>query len=309
VIAQLLVFIIALALLLLSARFFTAAAERIGLALGLSSFVVGVLIVGIGTSLPELVASLVSVSRGDSEIVSGNVIGSNISNLLLILGATAVSSKLAHTYLGEEYIAIDLNFLVASAFMIVMVFLNAQTSFVEGVFLLVTYGVYVAYLLGSSRKEDQITRQNKTMLFDVLIVLGCAIGIYFGADYTVSSLQGIASGLGVPSAIVAVTLLSLGTTLPELVVSVTAARSGKLAMATGNILGSCIFNALVVLGASSMAGGVSVPPAIINIALPFLAGSTLLFYLLTQDKRISRYEGLLFVVLYGLFIASISGLV
>jgi cation:H+ antiporter len=307
-IIQMFIFVVALVVLLLSARFFTAAAERIGLALGLSSFVVGVLIVGIGTSLPELVASLISVSRGASEIVSGNVMGATISNLLLILGMTAVSSKLAHTHLGEDYIAIDLNFLLAAVFMVVMVFLNTQTSPIEGIFLLLAYVIYVVYLLGSSHSDDSTTRQSKTIIFDVLIGLGSAVGIYFGADYTVSSLQNIATSFGVPPAIVAVTLLSLGTTLPELVVSITAARNGNVAMATGNILGSCIFNALVVLGTSSLMGGVSAPPAIMSIALPFLAGSTLLFYLLTQDKRISRYEGLLFVILYGLFVAKVSGL-
>jgi len=104
-----------------------------------------------------------------------------------------------------------------------------------------------------------------------------------------------------------VTILSVGTTLPELAVSITAARRALASLAVGNILGSCIFNALVVCGAASLAGGVEVPAAIRTFALPFVAAASLLFYLLTQDKRVSRWEGLLFLVLFFLFMTKMTG--
>ncbi len=303
-----LTFVGSLTLLLASARFFTGAAERIGLALGLSSFMVGVIIVGVGTSLPELVSGLISVSQGVSEIVSGNVLGANVSNLLLILGVSTVFSVLRPVYLGEAYIAIDLHFLVGSAFVLGVVMFDGVVGRVEGLCLLAVYGVYVAYLLKEGSSGQNGATKPPVALRDLLIVALSAVGIYFGADWTVNSLQGLATGLGVPTAIVAVTILALGTTLPELVVSITAARQGKASLAVGNILGSCVFNALVVVGAGAVYGTVKAPPELTGFALPFVVGASLLFYLLVQDRRISSWEGMLFLVMYGLFVLEVSGL-
>ncbi len=303
-----LAFIGSLAVLLVSARLFTRAAERIGLALGLSSFMVGVIIVGVGTSLPELITGLISVNQGVSQIVSGNVLGANVSNLLLILGVSTVFSVLRPVYLGEAYIAIDLHFLVGSAFVLGVVMFDGVVGRVEGLFLLAVYGVYVAYLLHEGSSGQSGGTRPAVALRDLLFVALSAVGIYFGAEWTVASLQGLAGGLGVPTAIVAVTVLALGTTLPELVVSITAARQGKASLAVGNILGSCVFNALVVVGAGAVYGTVQAPPELTGFALPFVVGSSLLFYLLVQDRRISSWEGMLFLVMFALFILEVSGL-
>ncbi len=303
-----LAFVGSLAVLLVSARLFTRAAERIGLALGLSSFMVGVIIVGVGTSLPELITGLFSVSQGVSQIVSGNVLGANVSNLLLILGVSTVFSILRPVYLGEAYIAIDLHFLVGSAFVLGVVMFDGVVGRVEGLFLLAAYGVYVAYLLKEGSSGQSGGTRPPVAPRDLLVVAMSAVGIYFGAEWTVGSLQGLAGGLGVPTAIVAVTVLALGTTLPELVVSITAARQGKASLAVGNILGSCVFNALVVVGAGAVYGTVRVPPELTGFALPFVVGASLLFYLLVQDRRISSWEGMLFLVMYALFILKVSGL-
>ncbi|GIW25080.1 sodium:calcium antiporter [Meiothermus sp.] len=298
-----------LALLIMAARLFSGAAERIGLALGLSTFMVGVIIVGVGTSLPELITGLFSVSQGVSQIVSGNVLGANASNLLLILGVSAVFSVLRPVYLGEAYIAIDLHFLVGSAFVLGVVMLDGMVGRVEGLCLLAVYGVYVGYLLkeGSSGRKNGEPRPALASR-DLLLVGLSAVGLYFGAEWTVNSVQGLAAAMGVPPAIVAVTVLALGTTLPELVVSFTAARQGKASLAVGNILGSCVFNALVVVGAAAVYGTAKAPPELTGFALPFVVGSSLLFYLLVQDRRISSWEGMLFLLMYGLFVLEISGL-
>lgn len=304
-----LAFVLSLAVLLIAARLFTDAAERIGVALGLSPFVIGVLIVGVGTSLPELVASVVSVSKGVSEIVSGNVIGANVSNLLLILGATAVAARTRSIDLGEQYIGIDLNFLLGSTVLLGAVMLDGRIGRLEGGLLVAGYIVFAAYLTGETgglQRTSPVRRRVRWL--DVAVLVSSAVGIYFGANWTVSNLQSLATGLGVPAAIVSVTVLSLGTTLPELLVSITASRRGQPAMAVGNVLGSCVFNALAVTGVASLVGPVSVPPSLMAFALPFMAGSTLMFYLLTQDKRISRSEGMLFLVAYTVFIVEISGL-
>jgi cation:H+ antiporter len=309
----LVLFAAALALLLVAARVFTAAAERIGLLLGMSPFVVGVFIVAIGTSLPELVAALVAVRAGASEIVAGNVLGANVANLLMLLGAVAVVAR-GRVSLGEQYLMIDQNFLVGSAFMLGVTMQDGELAAVEGLLLLAAYAVYVVYLLREGRTAAAdaaaartVPDASRRLALDVLALVAGGIAIFFGGDFTVAALGRLALQLDISPAVASVTILSIGTTLPELAVSVAATRKGQAALAVGNILGSCVFNALAVCGAAALTGGVAVPAALATFALPFLLGTTLLFYLLTQDKLISRWEGMLFLVLFGLFVAKTSG--
>jgi cation:H+ antiporter len=162
-------------------------------------------------------------------------------------------------------------------------------------------------VVGAGRPERLAVRH--LPLGDLGILAGSAVLIYLGARFTVTSLESIAAALGVAPAIIAVTILSLGTTLPELVVSATAARAGKADVAVGNILGSCVFNSLGVAGVASLVGRVNATPDLLSLPLPVFAASALLFYLLTLDKRVSRWEGLIFVLLYALFVLEISRLV
>lgn len=309
-----LLFLLALAALLVAAHFFTGAAERLGLALGMSPFVVGVFIVAIGTSLPELVASLIAVSNGTSEIVAGNVLGANAANLLLILGAVSVAVPSGRILLGEQYLFIDLHFLLGSVLALGTAMADGMITRVEGALLLLAYVVYVAYLLAEGRTgsaeqvmEERFPESNTRRWRDVLVLLGGGVAIYFTGDQTVSALERVAADLAISPAVASVTILALGTTLPELAVSVAAARRGLASLAVGNILGSCIFNALTVTGAGAVLGGIAVPADLRRFALPFVAASSLLFYLLTQDKRVSRWEGLLFLVLFLLFIGKMAG--
>lgn len=312
-----LLFLLALVALLVAAHFFTGAAERLGLALGMSPFVVGVFIVAIGTSLPELVASLIAVSNGTSEIVAGNVLGANASNLLLILGAVSVVVPAGRMVLGEQYLFIDLHFLLGSILALGTAMADGLVSRGEGVLLLLAYVVYVAYLMAEGRTgsaeqamEDRLPRESRhRVALDAAILVAGGVAIYFAGDRTVAALEQVASDLAISPAVASVTILALGTTLPELAVSVSAARRGLASLAVGNILGSCVFNALTVTGAGAVLGGIVVPTDLRQFALPFVAASSLLFYLLTQDKRVSRWEGLLFLVLYLLFMGKMSGLV
>jgi cation:H+ antiporter len=317
VLSSLALFAASLAVLLAAARAFTHSAERIGFALGLSPFTVGVLIVSAGTSLPELVASVVAVNRGTSEIVVGNVLGANLSNLLLVMGAVAVAAP-RQVRLGEQYILIDQHFLLGSVFLLWLTLRDMVLTRVEGAVLLAAYLVYVIYLSREARVEaggdgdSPGAGRGGTRAFprrQLVLAAASAALIYFAARSTVSSLESLALQLGIAPAIIALTLLSLGTTLPELVVSATAARAGKADVAVGNILGSCVFNALAVTGVASLVGPVSAPEDMLALPLPVFGASALLFYLLTLDKRVSRWEGLLFLLLYGLFILEVARLV
>jgi len=307
-----------LAALLVAAHFFTAAAERVGLALGMSPFVVGVFIVAIGTSLPELVASLVSVQMGASEIVSGNVLGANVANLLLILGTCSIVVPSGRIELGKQYLFIDLHFLLGAVLALGTAMSDGVVTRVEGMLLLSAYGVYVAYLMAEGRSGAEVGERveglpttpvgNRLAPKDLILLVLTGAAIFVAGDRTVYALRAVADALAISPAIASVTILSIGTTLPELAVSVTAARRGLAAMAVGNILGSTIFNSLAVTGAAATLGGVTVPAALLHFALPFMAGSALLFYLLTQDKRISRWEGLLFLVLFALFVVKVANI-
>jgi cation:H+ antiporter len=309
------IFAVSLAVLILAARFFTKSAEIIGLALGMSPFVIGVLIVSVGTSLPELIASIVAVQGGSSEIVMGNVLGSSLSNIFFVLGMTALFAR-GQINLGDQYIAIDLHFLLGAVFATTLIAYDGQVTASEGIFVLLVYVAYVFYLLkeGATAKDvlldDDLTNTpKKSIAFkDVGIVVLSGVFIYLGAKYTISSLEQIAAALNVSKAVVSVTLLSVGTTLPECVVSVVAAREGKGDIAVGNILGSCIFNALMVLGVTSLFGGLTVPPDILRLPLPVYIAAAILFYLLTQDKKLSKWEGALILLLYALFMGKVANI-
>lgn len=301
-----LAFVLSLAVLLAAARVFTGAAERVGLGLGLSPFVVGVLIVAVGTSLPELVAGVFAVRGGVSEIVSGSVLGSNNSNLLLVMGVVAVSAPRAFT-LGEAYILIDQHFLLGAVVLLGLMMMDGTVDRVEAVFLLVAYATYVVYLLrsGEGSALSGQTERKSLAARDLFLLVASAAAIGVAAERTVFFLARLADLLEVRPAVASVTVLAIGSTLPELVIGATAARRGQGEMAVGLVLGSCIFNALCVLGMASLVGPVSVPPVMRGLALPVFGAAALLFYLLTLDKRVSRWEGALFLIVYALFIAKI----
>jgi len=298
-----LIFILALIGLLISSNFFTKSAEIIGKYLGLPTFVVGVFIVGIGTSLPELISGIISVKSQASEILTGNIIGANISNILLITGLAVVINK-KNINLSSGYMYIDLHYLVGGFLFFYIIAFDGEIGLIESFFGILMFIVYSIYLIkGETTDTKEESVDKKSLPFSSLFVLIiAALGIYFGADYTISSLEKIAIDMSIPKSIVGLTLLSIGTTLPELAVNISAIRQGKAEMAIGNVLGSCIFNTLVIPFVASLFGTVSVPDNLLQFSLPLMAACGLLFYLLTQDKKISIWEGLMFICLYGLFI-------
>ncbi len=297
------IFIIALLGLLTAAKFFTSAAEAFGKYLKLPSFVVGVFIVGIGTSLPELISGIISVNNHSSEILSGNIIGANISNILLITGLAVVFNKKT-IILNSGYMFIDLHFLLGSFLFFYIIGYDGQIKPLEALFGLLMYIVYAIYLI---KGESEIKGETKTVsnpfpTSALFVLIISAVGIYFGAEYTISSLEKISTDLLIPKSVVALTLLSLGTTLPELAVNISAIKQGKAEMAIGNVLGSCVFNTLIIPSVASLFGTITITNNLLTFSLPLMAACGVLFYLLTQDKRISVWEGLMFLCLYGLFI-------
>jgi cation:H+ antiporter len=311
-----LIFVVALIVLLKSSDYFTSAAERIGLKLGISAFILGVTVVALGTSLPELISSIFAVSSGASEIVIGNVVGSNIANILLILGVIAIFAKKLKT--DHELLEVDLPILFASTLYVLMVSFDGVITLMEGVIGIlgiVVYFVFAGTYAHKSHKNEEkkvlaekAILEREGILAQFLIILLSGFFIYLGAKYTVESIIQISTILNIAKEIIAVSAVAIGTSLPELAVGIQAARRGNAGMAFGNVLGSNIFNSFAVLGISALFGTLVVPASMLMFSIPVLIGVSLLYIFTVQDKQLTIWEGIIFLLAYVLYIGKIFGL-
>lgn len=301
------VFLTSLFLLLKSSDYFTDAAEKIGISLGIPAFIVGVTIVSVGTSLPELASSFVSVFKGASEFVVGNVVGSNVANILLVVGIAAIFAR--KLKVSWDLINVDLPLLMASAIVLVFICLDGQITMIEAILALLGYGIYLAYTT-SFHKKDKDNKREKFKFTYILILILSSVGIYFGAEYTIQSVIRLSEMFSFgDTSVLALSAVALGTSLPELMVSVQAARKGNHEMALGNVLGSNIFNSFVVTGLPALFGTLVVPGNIITIGLGFMGAATLFYIVSVMDKEITMYEGAMFFLIYVLFIGKLFGLI
>lgn len=309
------IFVVSVFVLIKSADFFTDSAEKIGIHFGIPAFIVGVTIVSIGTSLPELVTSIIAVVQGASEIVIGNVVGSNIANIFLILGVTAIVAKrLKITY---EIIKIDIPILVASAFLLAVCIWDGAFTLIEALLCIAGFIAYILYTINVEKrhKDKEIKKElngvlkKKKLKAQTWIILALsAVFIYFSSKYVIEAVIGISRVLNIATELIAVSAVALGTSLPELLVSVTAAVKGKPEMAIGNILGSNIFNGLAVLGIAGLFGTLVIPASILTFALPLMLIAIFLFVFMTLGKEVSRWEGWFLIIFYVFFIGKLFGL-
>ncbi|MBT4334550.1 calcium/sodium antiporter [archaeon] len=298
------IFLISMVVLIKASDSFTYAAEKIGLHLGISSFVVGVVIVSIGTSLPELISSLFAVFKNSSEIVIGNVMGSNITNILLVVGVAAIFSK--KLIIHYKFTKADIPTLLGSALLLTASAMDGKFELFEAIILILFYLIYVTYTLKIKRKQKIEIPKEKKRKFNWKIGASLVISslfIYIGAKYTIESVIIMSEILNIGKEIIAILVVSLGTSLPELSVSVAAARKGKADMAMGNILGSNIFNSLIVMGIPSLFMPLTIPTGLIMWAAPIMIISTLAFIYLMKNKKITKTHGVVLLVLYALFVA------
>lgn len=296
-----LIFVVSLAVLLIASDWFVDAAEKIGLSLGISPFIIGVTIVAFGTSLPELATSVVSVQNGMSEVVLANVVGSNITNILLVLGFTAVAAK--EIRMDFNVMDIDMPLLFGSAFMLYFAVSDLHFSNFEAILF---FGGIVAFIINSvSGDKDNSLDKPKTEAMDYLkLVLG-AVLVYFGAEYTIYGVEGISTEIGINPDIIAITIIALGTSLPELVVSVNAARKGKTGLAVGNVLGSNMFNTFGVMSIPGLMGNLVIPEEFLSFSIPFMIAVTILFGMISLSKRITFWEGTMLIAFYVFFIGNL----
>ncbi|MAE68815.1 conjugal transfer protein TraR [bacterium] len=310
------VFLIGIGVLVKSADLFTGAAEKLGKALGAPPFIIGVTIVALGTSLPELASSIIAVIQGSSEIVVGNVIGSNVANIFLVLGIVAIVAK--KIKIDFDIIRVDLPFLLGSALLFTVAIWDGEFTWKEGILFLIGIVIYLIYTVHVEKKpkdteieeaiKSELPKERKLRPKTIVILVLSGIGIYIGAKFTVDSVIDIAGMLKIGTEIIATTAVALGTSLPELFVSVSAALKGKSGLAAGNILGSSIFNIFAIMGIPALFGVLVIPASVLVFSLPMMLIATFLFVFITQDREITKWEGWLLILFYIFFIGKIVGI-
>ena len=321
------VFIISLLALVKGSDWLVKSAEKIGLAVGLSPFIVGVTIVGIGTSFPELISSLVAVLKGVPEVVAANVIGSNIANILLIVGVSAVIGR--RLVVTKSLIDLDLPLLAIGTVLLLGIVWDKQITLGESLLMLATYIVYLLYTVLHKDTEDtpevsevlpsrqerrkqiiihyqkeKFVRPKLVFKDFVLLIIGF-LGLAFGAEYLIDSLVQLSTILNVATGVITITAVAIGTSLPELFVSAKAAFQKKSEIALGNIFGSNVFNALVVIGLPGLFGILPLDNQTFTVGVPTMALATLLFVISGISRRIHVWEGAFYLSVYILFLAKL----
>ncbi len=289
---------VSLAALLKGSDWFIDAAEQIGLSLGISPFIIGITIVAFGTSLPELATSIVAVLDNESEIVIGTVVGSNITNIALVLGLSALI--LGNIRLNNNVWQVDIPYLWGSAFLLWFVVREGGVEIYESILLLIGIGIFLGYSVRFDKSEYLVeTRPNwRTFLF--LFIGG--FFVWLGSDYTILAIKNLSRAAAIDPDIIAISAVALGTSLPEVIVSLNAARKGKADIAVGNVVGSNVFNTFVVIGIPSLLGELIIPATIHTLFLPLMVIMTILFGVMTNNREISRWEGALLILFYLFFL-------
>lgn len=308
----LLVFVISLTVLVQASHYFTNAAERFGLLVGIPSFLVGVTILAIGTSLPELVASIVAVFRGSPEIVIANVVGSNVTNIFLILGLVAVVAR--RITVERKLFNVDLSLLIGVTFLLIATAWDGAITLTESVIYIFGFLIYLGYSLHieESGKYGHVIWNNtswfgldKSFLPLLAVLFIAPAFIYVGAYYTIESVLRIAEAFEISTSVIALSGIALGTSLPELAVSLSAVRKGKAEMAVGNVLGSNIFNTLAVIGISGLFGTLTASAEMVTFGFAILIIATLMYFFVARESRISKWEGWLLLLFYIVFLSQI----
>ncbi len=294
-------FVISLSVLLKASDWFIDSAEQIGLSLGISPFIIGVTIIAFGTSLPELATSIAAVFSGESQIVISTVVGSNITNIALVLGLVAVWAK----QIDLEYNIwhIDMPYLLGSAFLLWFVLFDLQVSIFEGILFLAGIAIFLAYSIKTT-DEELLLETRVTWRTWFFLGLGGVL-VWLGSDYTILAIRRLSLLAGIDPEVIALSAVALGTSLPEVIVSLNAARKGKASIAVGNVLGSNVFNTYVVVGIPSLFGKLVIPGVIQTFYLPLMIAMTVLFSVMANNKKITRWEGAVLLLFYLLFVTEL----
>ena len=286
--------------LIKGADYFVEASSSIARALRIPSIIIGLTIVAFGTSAPELSVSVSASITGNNDIAVGNVIGSNLFNLLVVLGACGVirpfSVKLRWDYAASVFVA---------AALFVMILFDQTVNRMDGIILLVFFLAFVGFTVRDAIVNRIVTSEEIKTLSPVrcaVYIIGGLAAIVWGGDLVVDNASAIAASFGLSQNLIGLTIVALGTSLPELVTSVVASRKGENGLALGNVIGSNIFNILLVLGASAAIHPLLVNPFSIYDTAFLIIASGITWLLCRSKNRISRMEGGFMLAMYLVYL-------
>ena len=299
-----------LVLLVVGAEFLVKGASKIAAILQISPLIIGLTIVAYGTSAPEMSVSIMSTFSSQGDIAVGNVVGSNICNILLVLGLSSIVAPLVVT---KQIIRSDVPIMIGVSLLLLMFSLDGQISRVDGIILFIGGALYTLSLIYQSSKQsaeqDEFAEEygfsgevtSQLWIKNIIFVIGGSILLILGSRFLVNSAVDIAQNFGVSELLIGLTIVAFGTSLPELATSVVASFRGERDIAVGNVLGSNIFNILAVLGIAGTLSpaGINVSPTVLNfdmlVAIAVAFACLPIFY---SGKRIDRLEGSLFLFYY-----------
>ena len=299
---NILLLLVGFVLLIKGADFFVDGSSSVAKLLKIPSVVIGLTIVAMGTSAPEAAVSISAGIQGSNEIAISNVVGSNIFNMLVVVGVCALIKPfdLDKTILKRDF---PVN-IVASIFLFSVAFIGMALSRLDGIILLAMMALYITWLVVSAIKNrEQSDEEIKSMspILSVICIVGGLAAVIFGGDLVVDNAVVIAKVFGLSETFIGMTIIAIGTSLPELVTSIVAAKKGENGLALGNVVGSNIFNILLILGLSSSISPIVVDSrAIVNAV--FLVIMTVIMYLLcVWKKKLSRGVGIAMVSAYAVY--------
>ena len=300
---QIFLLLLGLALVVFGADYLVEGASGIARRFGLSEVVIGLTIVGMGTSAPEMVVSFIGAAQGNADIAIGNVVGSNIFNTLLILGITAILLPMGIT---RENRTKDIPMNILTAVVLIALGWNGGLSRLDGGILLALFIAYMWHSFASSKGADEEADSKPvSMLLAAVMVVGGIAALIFGGRLFVNSATSIARSLGVSDKFIAITILAGGTSLPELATCVAAAVKKKGQLALGNIIGSNIFNVLLILGGSALINPLSFADiSLVDMGILLASALALLTSCYIGKKNsLDRLDGVLFLLLWAGYMA------
>ena len=289
-------------LLIKGADFFVDGSSSIAKIMKVPSVVIGLTIVAMGTSAPEAAVSITAGISGSNEIAISNVVGSNIFNMLVVVGVCALIKPFAldKTILKRDF---PVN-IAASVILLIMMVLGSALGLIDGVILLVLMALYITWLVVSAiRNREESSEEIKTLspILSVIYIIGGLAAVIFGGDLVVDNATVLAKAMGWSETFIGLTIIAIGTSLPELVTSIVASKKGENGLALGNVVGSNIFNIMLILGLSSSLSPIAVDSrAIINVVF-LLVMTILMFLLCVIRKKLTRVEGAIMVSLYAAY--------
>ena len=306
-----LLLILGLATLIVGGDLLVRGAVGIALKAKVPSVIVGLTIVSFGTSAPELIISLQAVFSGNPDISIGNVVGSNIANLGLVLGMTAIILPLPFE---KSILRKDWPYMMASTVVLWLFLLDNKLSFLEGVLLMLGLGAYILFMIRRAKSgriplavldevEDLSASKAKPYWQLILFLILASVGLHFGSEWFLDGAIDIAKNFGLSDRVIGVTIVAFGTSTPELAASVIAALKKEMDISLGNLVGSNIFNILSVLGITAMVKPLEVSQETLDFDIFWMVGVALILLpMMLTSKKINRFHGFLLILIYFLYI-------